>query len=67
MTMAAIGGGLDPLALRAEATPDKPALIDDRPGGFLRVVSFRELNELVNRIANALIAGGFESGERLAG
>ena len=65
MTMAAIGGGLDHLALRAEATPDKPALIDDRPDGFLRVVSFRELNELVNRIANALVAGGFESGERL--
>ena len=65
MTMAAIGGVVDPLSVHAEATPDKPALIDDRPGGFLRVVSFRELNEMVNQIAHALVEGGFGSGERL--
>jgi len=65
MTMAAIGGGIDPLTVHAEATPEKPALIDDRPDGFLRIVSFRELNDLVNRIAHALVEGGFGSGERL--
>ena len=65
MTMAAIGEALDRLATNALATPDKPALIDDRPNGFLRIVTFRELNELVNRIANALVDAGFGSGERL--
>ena len=40
-------------------------MIDDRPDGSLRVVTFRELNEMVNRIANALVDVGFGSGERL--
>jgi len=65
MTMAPIGEMLDRLAVNAESTPDKPAVIDDRPDGFLRIVTFRELNEMVNRIANALVDVGFGSGERL--
>ena len=65
MTMAPIGDALDRLAVNAAATPEKPAVIDDRPDGTLRVVSFRELNEMVNRIANALVETGFGSGERL--
>lgn len=65
MTMAPIGEALDRLAVNAVATPDKPALIDDRPDGFLRIVTFSELNELVNRIANGLVDVGFGPGERL--
>ncbi len=65
MTMAPIGDMRDRLAINAEETPDKPALIDDRPDGTSRVMTFRELNEMVNRIGNALIDVGFGSGERL--
>ena len=65
MTMAPIGDALDRLAINAVATPVKPALIDDRPYGFLRIVTFHELNQMVNRIANALIDVGFGAGERL--
>lgn len=65
MSMAPIGEALDQLAINAASTPEKPALIDDRPDGGVRVVSFRELNEMVNRIANALVDVGFGSGERL--
>ena len=49
----------DPLAERAEAHPAKPALVDDRPD------SFAELNAMVNRIANSLVASGFGRGQRL--
>ncbi|MCH2172068.1 AMP-binding protein [Myxococcota bacterium] len=63
--MAPIGEALDRLAVNAAATPEKPAIIDDRPDGYVRLVSFSELNELVNRIANALVKVGFGSGERL--
>ena len=65
MTMAPIGEALDRLAINAENTPDKPAVIDDRPDGFLRVLTFRELNEMVNRIGNALVDADFGSGQRL--
>ena len=65
MTMAPIGEALDRLAVNAASHPDKPAVIDDRPDGYLRVVTFRELNEMVNRIANALVETGFGFGERL--
>jgi len=65
MTMAPIGDLLDRLATHALATPEKPAVIDDRPDGFLRIVTFSELNQMVNRIANALVEVGFGSGERL--
>jgi fatty-acyl-CoA synthase/long-chain acyl-CoA synthetase len=65
MTMAPIGESIDRLAINAASTPDKPALIDDRPDGFLRILTFREFNEMVNRIGNALAGVGFGSGQRL--
>ena len=65
MSMAPIGETLDRLAVNAAETPEKPAVIDDRPDGFLRIVTFNELNETGNRIANALVDVGFGSGERL--
>ena len=62
MSKAPIGETLDRLAVNAAETPEKPAVIDDRPDGFLRIVTFNELNETVNRIANALVDVGVAYG-----
>jgi acyl-CoA synthetase (AMP-forming)/AMP-acid ligase II len=51
---------LDPLALHAGASPDKPAVIEDDVA-----VSFAAFNARVNRLANGLAALGFRRGERL--
>jgi fatty-acyl-CoA synthase/long-chain acyl-CoA synthetase len=45
---------MDLLALYAGAQPDKPAVIDDRPGQPVVSYTFSELNEQVNRIGNLL-------------
>jgi long-chain acyl-CoA synthetase len=42
--------------------PDKPAVIDDRPG-LIRQLSFGELNEQANRMANVLLDFGAKPGE----
>jgi acyl-coenzyme A synthetase/AMP-(fatty) acid ligase len=41
----------------ARVQPNKPALVDERDG-YVRVMTYRELDELSNRIANALRRGG---------
>jgi len=41
---------------------DKPAVIDDRPSGEVIQLSFGELNERANRMANALLALGAAPG-----
>lgn len=56
---------LDVLAVHAASQPDKLAVVDDRPDGFVEAVTFREFNERVNRAAHGLAAAGFEAGERL--
>ena len=38
--------------------PDKPAIIDDRPDGTVTTMSFAELDEQSNRMANLLLARG---------
>jgi acyl-CoA synthetase (AMP-forming)/AMP-acid ligase II len=43
------------LADHAQSQPDKTAVIDDRGRGCVRVLSFRELDGRVTRLANALI------------
>jgi fatty-acyl-CoA synthase/long-chain acyl-CoA synthetase len=53
----------DPLALHAARTPDKPALIDDRPGRRPATWSFGELDRQANRVANALLGLGVQPGE----
>ena len=53
----------DPLALHAARTPDKPAVIDDRPGHRPLVWTFDELNRQANRIGNALLGLGVRPGE----
>jgi fatty-acyl-CoA synthase/long-chain acyl-CoA synthetase len=55
----------DVLAIHARSQPDKPALIDDRPGRPVTQLSYRELNERVNRLSHALRARGVRSGDKL--
>jgi fatty-acyl-CoA synthase/long-chain acyl-CoA synthetase len=56
---------LDVLARLAQATPKKPALIDDRPGGPVVQLSFAELNDRVNRLGHALGARGVRPGDKV--
>jgi len=51
----------DPLAQIAARVPDKPALIEDRPGQPVARWSFAELNASVNVLANALREDGVRS------
>jgi fatty-acyl-CoA synthase/long-chain acyl-CoA synthetase len=53
----------DVLALHATARPDKPAVIDDRPGQGPAVWTFAALNAQANRLGNALHALGVQPGQ----
>jgi acyl-CoA synthetase (AMP-forming)/AMP-acid ligase II len=50
---------LDPLAVHAGASPDKPAIVDGDT-----VTTYAELNTLVNRLAGGLLGLGVQPGER---
>ena len=52
------------LTKRAFLTPDRDGYIDGRPGGVR--LSFRELNQRCNQVANAFLADGIRMGERVA-
>ncbi len=54
---------VDLLAAHAAAHPDKPAVIDDRPGHPLITWSFDELNRQANRLGNALHQLGVRPGQ----
>ena len=43
--------------------PDKAAVIDDRPDGTITTLTFSELNEQANRLANVLLDLGARPGE----
>ncbi|MEZ5273682.1 MAG: AMP-binding protein [Ilumatobacteraceae bacterium] len=43
--------------------PDKLAVIDDRAGAGVRTLTFKELNERANQMANALLGLGARPGE----
>ncbi|MCU1428591.1 MAG: hypothetical protein JWL83_2591 [Actinomycetia bacterium] len=56
----------DVLAVHAEALGDKVAVVvDDSGGARPSTTTFRELNDMVNRLANGLRASGARTGERL--
>ena len=55
----------DFLTIYARERPDKAALIADKPGGSIEVVTFAQLDDDTNRLANALIAAGVEPGQRV--
>ncbi|HWS47918.1 MAG TPA: AMP-binding protein [Acidimicrobiia bacterium] len=57
---------LDALAVHAQNTPSKVAVVVDGSGGATPSnTTFRELNELVNRLAHGLLTAGARSDERL--
>jgi fatty-acyl-CoA synthase/long-chain acyl-CoA synthetase len=55
----------DPLARHARATPERPALIDDRPDGRVATLGFAALDREVNRLANALSGLGLARGDKI--
>ena len=54
-----------PLTEHARLLGDKPAVIDDRPGRAVEVVSFAELERQSNQLANALLGLGIEPGQKI--
>jgi acyl-CoA synthetase (AMP-forming)/AMP-acid ligase II len=56
----------DILSVLAGKHPDKPAVIDDRGDGTVESITFAQFNRRVNKLANALMAGGLRAGERVA-
>ena len=55
----------NPLVVHARVQPEKPAVIDDRPGGTATVWTFAELNRQVNRLARVLRDLGIRPGDKL--
>ncbi|MGZ4762230.1 MAG: class I adenylate-forming enzyme family protein [Ilumatobacteraceae bacterium] len=53
----------DFLAAYSVTQPDKAAVIDDRPGGAVTTMTYGELNEQANRLANVLLDLGARPGE----
>ncbi len=55
----------DVLTARAEAHPDKIAVIDDRPGEPVRSMTFAEFNVCAARLANGMVERGVRPGDRV--
>ncbi len=53
----------DFLTLYAQAQPDKPAVVDDRPDGSVTTLSYGQLNEHANRLAALLRGLGLRAGQ----
>ena len=56
---------MDLLALYAQATPDKSALVDDHDGTVTQL-SYAELDVAANRLANVLVDRGVGAGSKVA-
>src|ERR1700690_3587222 len=57
---------LDALALHAQQSGDRTAVIvDDSGGARPSTTTFAELNQLVNKLAHGLLAAGAQPGERM--
>ncbi|HEY7359229.1 MAG TPA: AMP-binding protein, partial [Streptosporangiaceae bacterium] len=55
----------DHLSLYASSQPDKPAVIDDRPGANIVWWTYAELEAEANRLANVLASLGVGPGEKV--
>jgi fatty-acyl-CoA synthase/long-chain acyl-CoA synthetase len=55
----------DFLALHAQANPDKPAVIDDRPGGPVLSRTYDQLNRHANRLANVMLELGVRPSDKV--
>lgn len=55
----------DPLTAVSELVPDKPCVIDDRPDGSVRMLTYRQFNACVNRLANGLLNLGVRPGQHV--
>jgi fatty-acyl-CoA synthase/long-chain acyl-CoA synthetase len=55
----------DFLALHAQANPDKPAAIEDRPGGAVVSWTYDELNRRANRLANVMLGLGVQPSDKV--
>ncbi|HXJ79927.1 MAG TPA: AMP-binding protein [Candidatus Methylomirabilis sp.] len=53
-----------PLIVQAERLADKPAVIEERPGGTVVVWTYAELNRQANRLAHVFRDLGLKPGER---
>jgi fatty-acyl-CoA synthase/long-chain acyl-CoA synthetase len=55
----------DFLALHALSNPDKPAAIEDRPGGPVVTWTYAELNRQANRVANMMLGLGVQPRDKV--
>ena len=55
----------DVLAAHAGAHPDKPAIIDDRPGADVVTFTFAELDGRANQLAHVLLESGARPGTKV--
>jgi fatty-acyl-CoA synthase/long-chain acyl-CoA synthetase len=53
-----------PLPIQAQRIPDKPAVIEDRPGVPVRTWTYAELNLQARRLAHVFLDLGLKAGER---
>ena len=56
---------MDLITGHAQTSPDRLAVIDDRPGGQPRQMTFTELDLYTNRLANGIAAEGLEAGSKV--
>ncbi|MEZ5375477.1 MAG: AMP-binding protein [Acidimicrobiales bacterium] len=56
---------MDLLTAHAQATPDKVAVVDDRPGQEPRQMTFAEFNACANRLANGIVDAGIDAGAKV--
>src|SRR6266568_1579949 len=55
----------DILSIYAQAQPDKPGVIDDRPDGSVVIWTYAELEAQSNRVANLLLSLGAAPGQKV--
>ncbi|MGH9270462.1 MAG: class I adenylate-forming enzyme family protein [Ilumatobacteraceae bacterium] len=55
----------DLLTTYAQAHPDKVAVVDDRPGGDVRTVTYAQFEDVTNRLANVLAGHGVGPGVKV--